>query len=297
METMLYALLTVIAWGIWLAPSQTVPFSNERVRTFYVALANLGVALLVGLVAGLDELDLRTALSAGAGGLIWALSGFFAFYATNRLGIARAMGIWSPLNVAVSFFWGILLFGELRGVAWTRWLIIAAAVALALVGLRFILFANIRLDEALGKISSRMGILAALGSGVLWGSYFIPLQLAEVSIWISVLPMSVGILLGGIVGVWIGRDNLRLPKSSDYVRSLATGLLWGIGNYGSLKLMELIGTGKGFTIAQMCVVINALVGIYWFHQPKPGSIAARRAIIGILLATAGAIVLGGARYF
>jgi len=56
-------------------------------------------------------------------------------------------------------------------------------------------------------------------------------------------------------------------------------LLWGIGNYGALKMMELIGTGKGFTIAQLCVVVNALVGVFLMKNPKPGTRAALLTLI------------------
>lgn len=296
MEVTFYALLTVLAWGTWLVPSQTVAYGSERVRTFYVALANLAVALLVGLAAGLDQLDLATSLAAGGGGLIWALSGFCAFYATRLLGIARAMGIWAPLNVVVSFAWGFLLFGELRGAPGSRWLLIACAVLIALAGIRFILFAHPESgrDDRLPR--GRGGVAAALVAGVLWGSYFIPLRAAEVSVWVSVLPLSLGIFAGSVLGVWFGRDDLRLGSGGDYVRTLSTGVLWGIGNYGSLKLMELIGTGKGFTIAQLCVVVNALIGIYWLGQPKPGTSAARRALLGVFLASLGGIILGLARY-
>ncbi|MCB1120917.1 MAG: hypothetical protein KJT03_05175 [Verrucomicrobiae bacterium] len=296
MEVIFYALLTVLSWGIWLAPSQTVEFDSERVRTFYVALANLIVALLVGWAAGLNQLDLITSLSAGAGGLIWALSGFCAFYATSRLGIARAMGIWAPLNVVVSFIWGFFLFGELKGAPGSRWLMIGAAVLIALIGIRFILFASESGEQDSTFHKGRMGIAAALGAGLLWGTYFIPLRVADVPVWVSVLPLSLGIFAGSTLGVLLGRDSLRLNSGSDYLRTLSTGVLWGVGNYGSLKLMELIGTGKGFTIAQMCVVVNALVGIYWLQRPKPGTPAARRALLGVFLATIGGVVLGVARY-
>ena len=46
-----YALVTVLAWGTWLAPSQHIVFKNQQIKTFYVAAANLvlaaGMLLLV----------------------------------------------------------------------------------------------------------------------------------------------------------------------------------------------------------------------------------------------------------
>ena len=297
MDTAIYALLTVLAWGIWLAPANGVEYTSTRVRTFYVASANLLVAVLVAAIAGVEGLTFGVALWSAVGGLIWSASGFFAFYATAKLGIARAMGIWSPLNVAFSFLWGIVLFGELRDSSPIRWLVVALAVGLSLFGLRLILHSGKDEENRDLAAKSKGPLLAALAAGLLWGSYFVPLQLAGVPVWTSVLPMSVGIFLGSVLGVAIARDRISLSGKSEYMRSCLSGLLWGVGNYGSLKLMEAIGTGRGFTIAQLCVVVNALVGIYWFRQPRPGTVAARTALAGIVLAMIGGILLGGSRYF
>ncbi|MDL5045312.1 hypothetical protein QQ054_04560 [Oscillatoria amoena NRMC-F 0135] len=57
-------------------------------------------------------------------------------------------------------------------------------------------------------------------------------------------------------------------------------------------MMEQLGTGKGFTIAQLCVALNAVVGIYWLRRPSPGTPAARWTLIGVVIATSGAVLLG-----
>ncbi|NUM48721.1 MAG: hypothetical protein HUU38_28780 [Anaerolineales bacterium] len=42
MLNLLNALIPVLAWGTWLAPSQNVQYPNQQVKTFYVTAANLG---------------------------------------------------------------------------------------------------------------------------------------------------------------------------------------------------------------------------------------------------------------
>ena len=296
MDTIAFALITVLAWGIWLAPSNGIPYASVRVRGFYVGAANLLVAVLVALVAGIEGMTWGVAAWSALGGLIWSASGFFAFYASALLGIARAMGIWAPLNVAFSFFWGIVLFGELRHTSMQQWLVVALAVLLSLAGLHYILLSGRRGESDRVAVRTKGPLLAALLAGGLWGSYFVPLQLSGAPVWTSVLPMSVGIFLGNALGVLLARDEIRLSSKSEYARSCLSGLLWGLGNYGSLKLMESIGTGQGFTIAQLCVVVNALVGIYWLKQPRPGTSAARTALAGVVLATLGGALLGAATF-
>jgi glucose uptake protein len=63
-----------------------------------------------------------------------------------------------------------------------------------------------------------------------------------------------------------------------------------VGNYGML-LLDTLGAGRGFTIAQLSIVVNALVGIYWLKDPQPRSRAAWLTLTGCALATFGGIIL------
>ena len=110
--------------------------------------------------------------------------------------------------------------------------------------------------------------------------------------WIAALPMAVGIFAGSGVLTLLGRESVRLATTSEYLRLGATGVLWTIGNYGMLLLVEHLGAGRGYTIAQLSVVMNALVGIYALKDPMPGSRAARMTLAGCVVATVGGIWLG-----
>ena len=59
-----------------------------------------------------------------------------------------------------------------------------------------------------------------------------------------------------------------------------------------LLLVGELGAGKGYTIAQLSVVVNALVGIYGLKDPGPGTRAAYMTLFGCVLATLGGILLG-----
>jgi len=79
------------------------------------------------------------------------------------------------------------------------------------------------------------------------------------------------------------------------VTQLSAGILFGIGNLALLGLVARVGTGVGFTIAQLSLLVNASVGIYVFKVPRPGSKAARIVIVGICLAAIGGILIGNLR--
>src|SRR4029453_8122832 len=113
MESLLYALITVFGWGTWLAPSQKVIFPSQEIKTLYVVLTNLGIATVVAVGRGaIVELSPATFWLTVLGGMIWAVGGLCAFTGTNNLGIAKAFGIWAPLNIIVSLTWGAALFHE-----------------------------------------------------------------------------------------------------------------------------------------------------------------------------------------
>jgi glucose uptake protein len=294
-EGIFFAVLTVISWGMWLAPSQRISFKNQQIKIFYVSAANLVLAFFVGLVQGFQHLTLDTFWFPFIGGLIWAVSGYFAFLGTSRIGMAKAVGIWAPMNLLVSIVWGILLFGEFLKTGILNIILSSIAVLTVIAGILLIIFAKGKSEGEESASNSKFiksGILGAIGAGILWGSYFIPIRLSDISMWVAAFPMAVGIFTGSTILALMTRTSFLLKKPSHYARVFLTGLLWGIGNYASLRMMELIGTGKGFSIAQLNVAFHALIGIFIFKEVEPRSKAAVKTLAGIALALAGAILLG-----
>ena len=73
-------------------------------------------------------------------------------------------------------------------------------------------------------------------------------------------PLAVGIMIGGLALTLPAREPLRLPPARAAVL-LACGAIFGAGNLALLGLVARVGTGVGFTIAQLCLVANASAGI------------------------------------
>jgi glucose uptake protein len=140
--------------------------------------------------------------------------------------------------------------------------------------------------------ATSLGLVGAIGAGLLWGSYFVPIQLAETSLWTANLSLAAGMTVGGSALVVITGGRLRLDRARGYAALAAAGGLWGLGNIGMLLLVEQIGTGKGFAIAQLSLVVNAVVGIVAFRDPRPRSRAAAVTFMGIALAVVGGVLLG-----
>lgn len=146
-----------------------------------------------------------------------------------------------------------------------------------------------------GKASRRAlaeGLACALAAGFLWAAYYIPIKISKASMWIAAFPMACGMFFGCLLIVVACRKGFRLDNLEAYLRTAASGALWSCGNYGMLLLVQALGAGRGYTISQLAVVVNALCGIYLLKDPEPKSRGARLALTGCVLATVGGILLG-----
>ena len=291
--TALLALVIVLSWGSWIPLAQAAPDVPQRTRTLYATVGNLAfatVALLAGsghLLFGWREFWLPL-----AGGLVWTAGNFSAFRASEKIGLARAAGSWTPLNVIIAFVWGALLFGELDHFGDRRLTLLVAALVLILVGV--LLIVRSQNAERTGTVvgtSFRSGLLWAGIAGVLWGSYFVPAQWARVPSQVGNFPLAIGIFLAGAALALPARERTRLPARVTALQ-LGAGVLFGVGNLALLGLVSRVGTGVGFTIGQLSLLVNASIGIWVFKVPPPGSRAARVALVGILLAGVGGGVIG-----
>ena len=212
------------------------------------------------------------------------------------------------------------MFGELDSFSAVRFALLAAALILVLIGMLLIVGSQDQLGAdtpaptvagrdtlssgsmsarpkrplSAGTITSRAGWLWASAAGVLWGSYFVPAQWANVPARVSNLPLALGIFAAGSVLALSKREPIRLSLRLTSVQT-AAGVLFGIGNLALLGLIPRVGTGVGFTIAQLSLLVNAGIGIWVFKAPQPGSRAARTALAGILIAGVGGCIIGAMR--
>lgn len=305
MTTTLLAAATVLCWGVWIPTAQSIPGITQRTRTLYAAAGNLALAVMAFLAA-------RTPFSVSwkafwfpfLGGIVWTIGSLSAFGASQLVGLARAAGSWTPLNIVMSFVWGASLFGELSGLSAGRWASLAAGVALVGIGVSVIVRSQDRVPSAgasgrdvsqtvrrLSDGSYLRGILYAVAAGLLWGSYFVPAQWAKVPAEVGNLPLAFGISVAAGLAVLLPGDTpVRLPLRAAVVQ-LAAGILFGAGDLALLALVPRVGTGTGFTIAQLSLLVNATIGIWVFKVPAPGSPTARRVLIGILVAGVGGFII------
>src|SRR5579871_3207391 len=114
------------------------------------------------------------ALLAGA---LWAVANTLTIYAIRDVGLSIAFPLWNS-NSLLAIFWGFLLFNELRGAGWRRWLGVLGGAVVMFGGATLLALAS-STQAAGGKAT--LGVLAAVGAGALWGTMYIPYRKAYLS--------------------------------------------------------------------------------------------------------------------
>lgn len=102
----------------------------------------------------------------------------------------------------------------------------------------------------------RKGLLAAISAGLIWGSQLVPLKVGNVLTADFFFPVCLGIFLTGILIAAIKRMKFKYEAVGF---SLASGVIWNIGNLLSLISLSLIGLSKAGPISQTA----SLVAVGW----------------------------------
>ena len=121
------------------------------------------------------------------------------------------------------------------------------------------------------------------------GQLLRPGPVAAVPAQVSDFPLAVGIL--GAAVAWLSR--LASRSSWAYVHERSARRRCSVRHWQPRPARPggRVGTGTGFTIAQLSLLVNASIGVRVFHVPEPGTRQARKVLAGAVLAGIGGCVI------
>lgn len=233
-------------------------------------------------------------------GMLWAVANTLTVFAIRNVGLSIAFPLWN-INSLVGMFWGWLLFNELRGAGRIqRTKVLGGAVAIV-TGACVLAYATASHEVASGKDGAVLGILAALGAGLLWGTMYIPYRKAYIS---GMNPLSfvtvftfgelgtafalAATLDGGMANVFASLDQARPILFWLFVG----GFCWVLGDLFQQYAAKYIGISRGIPLSNT----NQLWGLAWgalvFGELTGMSADARSFVtLGSLIMIAGAIAI------
>lgn len=233
-------------------------------------------------------------------GMLWAVANTLTVFAIRNVGLSVAFPLWNT-NSLVGLFWGWLLFNELRGSGVKGWAKVLGGAAAIVVGACVLAYATShQSSDTSGKAT--LGILAALGAGVLWGTMYIPYRKAYIS---GMNPLSfVTVFTFGELGTTFVLGAIFHGGVSNLIRELATarpalfwlflgGFCWVIGDLFQQYAAKYIGIGRGIPLSNT----NQLWGLAWgalvFGELSGLSLHAQVLVIaGSLVMISGAAAIG-----
>jgi glucose uptake protein GlcU len=217
-------------------------------------------------------------------------------YAIRDVGLSIAFPLWNT-NSLLGIFWGFLLFNELHRAGWSRWLGVLGGALTMFGGAALLAFASSTQAPA-GK--APLGVTAALGAGILWGTMYIPYRKAYLTgmnplsfiTFFTVGELATMTLLAlsyrGAVALWHEIVGAR----TVLFWLMLGGFVWVIGDLFQQYAAKYVGISRGVPLSNTNQLWGLLWGILVFHELQGGSRTVYTQVIGgSILMALGAVAI------
>lgn len=236
-------------------------------------------------------------------GMLWAVANTLTIFAIRNVGLSIAFPLWNT-NSLVGLFWGWLLFNELRGAGGRQRAKVLGGAAAIVTGACLLAYATSHQSSSGPAGAATLGVIAAIGAGVLWGTMYIPYRKAYIS---GMNPLSfvtvftfgeLGTVFtlavvfdGGVQNVIVALGHARPALFWLFLG----GFCWVLGDLFQQYAAKYIGISRGIPLSNT----NQLWGLAWgalvFGEFAAHGFAAQLLIVaGSLVMIAGAAAISTA---
>jgi len=232
-------------------------------------------------------------------GMLWAVANTLTVFAIRNVGLSIAFPLWNS-NGLIGLFWGWLLFNELRGAGAKQWVKVLGGGAAIIVGACTLAYATTQHAGGAPK-GAALGIAAALGAGLLWGTMYVPYRKAYIS---GMNPLSfvtiftfgelgTTLALAAVFGGGFEGVSADLAKARPVLFWLFLGgFCWVLGDLFQQYAAKYIGISRGIPLSNT----NQLWGLAWgalvFGELSGLPFQAQALVIcGSLIMIAGAVAI------
>ncbi|HWR53064.1 MAG TPA: GRP family sugar transporter [Bryobacteraceae bacterium] len=200
-------------------------------------------------------------------GMLWAVANTLTVFAIRNVGLSIAFPLWNT-NSLVGLFWGWLLFNELRGAGSRQWTKVLGGAGAIVVGACVLAYATSHQTGPAAGRDATLGIIAALGAGVLWGTMYIPYRKAYIS---GMNPLSFVTVftfgeLATVFALALAFDGGYQHVAAELGRArpalfwlFVGGFCWVLGDLFQQYAAKYIGISRGIPLSNT----NQLWGLAW----------------------------------
>lgn len=258
---------SAVCWGTFFAPVKKVKVASIWQLQGSTGIGALLFAIPVGFFWGFGILP-----SGLLGGAIWTAGNILALYSVRLIGLSRTSPLLAGFSILVSFIWGVLFFGE----RFSHMEMALGAIVLLLAGLPFVT------SGAKSSTVQKKGYLIAAASGIIGGSYVIPMQAAHA--------LQSGFFSSSLAIFAIGVPMLLLVRrwsKKEITAGIVSGSLFNFGSLFVLMAVASIGITVAYPISQTATLFAVSWGVLYFKE-----IASRQNILRVIAGSA--MILSGA---
>jgi drug/metabolite transporter (DMT)-like permease len=228
-------------------------------------------------------------------GMLWAVANTLTVFAIRNVGLSVAFPLWNT-NSLVGLFWGWLLFNELRDAGGRQWFKVLGGSAAIVVGACLIAYATAH--QLVGATNAVLGIVAALGAGLLWGTMYIPYRKAYIS---GMNPLSFVTIftfgeLGTVFALALVFDGGFHNVAAGVIKARPAlfwlflgGFCWVLGDLFQQYAAKYIGISRGIPLSNT----NQLWGLAWGALVF-GELAGQGPAVLSLVLTGSLVMIAGA---
>jgi glucose uptake protein len=261
---------SAICWGTFFVPVKKVNVASILQLQGSTGIGVILFAIPIAFFWGFDILP--SGLLSGA---TWTAGNVLALYSVRLIGLSRTSPFLAGFSILVSFLWGILFFGE----KFNCIVLAVVAIGLLLAGLPFVASA------AKVSVIQRKGYVIAAASGIVGGSYVIPMQ-ATHTLQSGFFSSSLSIFAIGIPLLFLSRRWIK----KEILAGVVSGGLFNLGSLSVLIAIASIGITVAYPISQTATLFAVSWGVLYFKE-----IVHKRNILrvtmGSIMILSGAILL------
>lgn len=235
-------------------------------------------------------------------GALWSVANTLTIFAIRDVGLAIAFPLWNT-NTLVGIFWGWALFEELRGASAAAWAKVAGGACAIVFGSVLLALLSVQGGGASAGHAA-LGVAAALGAGLLWGTMYVPYRKAYLS---GVNPLSfvtiftfgeigtmvflAAVLPGGFDG--LGRQLAAMRPSIFWL--LLGGFCWVIGDLFQQYATKYVGISRAIPLSNTNQLWGFAWGVLVFGELAGAHGTVRwLALAGSAITIVGAMLISGA---
>ncbi len=243
---LVFAVAAAVSWGTFFAPIRKVNVGNVWQLQGATGVGVILFSIPIGFVWGFEILP--SGLLSGA---IWVAGNLLALYSVRLIGLARTSPFLAGFSILISFMWGIVYFDE----KFNYLLLAIVAVGLLLGGLPFIS------NATKGLVIQKKGYFIAAASGLVGGSYVIPMQ-ATHSLQSGFFSSSLSIFIIGLPMLILSRRFIK----KEIMAGVLSGSLFNVGSLSVLIAVGLVGITVAYPISQTATLFAVSWGILYFKE-------------------------------